>query len=128
MLKITYFLRLFPFQGTERVLGISLDMSEVGELYISEKVFSRMKNLRFLKFYTNLGNKEVKKEVKMHLAYKGLDYLSRKLRLLHWEAFPMSSLPFGFRTENLVELTMEDSKLIKVWDEIRVSVLIKSYQ
>ncbi|CAN6866913.1 unnamed protein product [Brassica oleracea] len=99
--------------GTESVLGISLDISELDrELYISERGFSGMTNLRFLKFYTNLGNKEVN----VHLPH-GLDYLCPKLRLLHWEAFPMRCMPSHFFPENLVVLAMEASKLEKLWNE-----------
>ncbi|KAG7532629.1 AAA+ ATPase domain [Arabidopsis thaliana x Arabidopsis arenosa] len=99
--------------GTESVLGILLDMSEVDELFISERGFSGMRNLRFLKF--DLRDKEFKREVNVHLPH-GIDYLSCKLRLLHWEAFPMRFMPSNFCPKNLVELTMEASKLEKLWD------------
>ncbi|CDY26386.1 BnaA02g23840D [Brassica napus] len=72
------------FQGTRNVLGISLDMSEIKELLISERGFDGMKNLQFLKFYTNLEDKEVK----VRLPH-GLAYLPQKLTLLHWEGFPL---------------------------------------
>lgn len=85
-----------------------------------------MTNLRFLKFYTNLRNKEVKKEVSVHLPH-GLDYLCPKLRLLHWEAFPMRYMPSNFLPENLVELVMEASKLEKLWSEAQVCVEFKCY-
>lgn len=112
------------FQGTESVLGISLDMSEISELHISERGFNGMRNLMFLKFYTNLWNKEVK----VHLP-DGLDYLSRKLRLLHWEAFPMRCMPPNFCPENLVELVMEASKLEMLWSGIQVRIdEIKCYR
>ncbi|KAL0793465.1 hypothetical protein Bca101_064842 [Brassica carinata] len=103
--------------GTESVLGISLDISELDrELSISARGFNGMTNLLFLKFYTNLGKKEVKKEVNVHLPH-GLDYLCPKLRLLHWEAFPMRCMPSHFFPENLVVLVMEASKLEKLWNE-----------
>lgn len=102
-----------------------MDISEIDALSISERGFSGMKNLRFLKFYTNLENKEVKKEVNVHLP-QGLDYLCPKLRLLHWEAFPMRSMPSTFRPVCLVELTMEASKLEKLWDGAQVRVVVKS--
>lgn len=85
-----------------------------------------MTNLRFLKFYTNLGNKEAKKEVNVHLPH-GLDYLCPKLRLLHWEAFPMRCMPSHFFPENLVVLVMEASKLEKLWNEAQVRVEFECY-
>lgn len=102
-----------------------MDISAIDELFISETGFNGMRNLRFLKFYTNLENKEVKKEVNVHLPH-GLDYLCPKLRLLHWEAFPMRCMPSNFRPLSLVELTMEASKLEKLWDGAQVCVVIKS--
>ncbi|XP_013734065.1 disease resistance protein RRS1-like [Brassica napus] len=100
--------------GTRNVLGISLDMSEIKELLISERGFDGMKNLQFLKFYTNLEDKEVK----VRLPH-GLAYLPQKLTLLHWEGFPLRCLPPNFIPNHLVELTMEASKLEVLWSGIQ---------
>lgn len=107
------------FQGTRNVLGISLDMSEIKELLISERGFDGMKNLQFLKFYTNLEDKEVK----VRLPH-GLAYLPQKLTLLHWEGFPLRCLPPNFIPNHLVELTMEASKLEVLWSGIQVHVRV----
>lgn len=85
-----------------------------------------MRNLRFLKFYTGLGNKEVKKEVNVRIS-DDLCYLCPKLRLLHWEAFPSRCMPSNFLPENLVELVMEASKLEKLWSEAQVRVEFECY-
>ncbi|CAH8366202.1 unnamed protein product [Eruca vesicaria subsp. sativa] len=103
--------------GTRSVEGISLDMSEVKKLLISEKGFNEMTNLQFLKFYSNLGDKEVK----VHIPH-GLDYLSHKLRLLHWEGFPMRCMPSNFIPKYLVELTVVASKLEELWSGSQVHV------
>ncbi|CAN6848296.1 unnamed protein product [Brassica oleracea] len=98
--------------GTKEVLGISLDMSELDdEVYISEKAFKKMTNLQFLRLYNHFPDEAVK----LHLPH-GLDYLPRKLRLLHWDSYPIKCMPSKFRPEYLVELTLRDSKLEKFWE------------
>ncbi|XP_010528908.1 PREDICTED: putative disease resistance protein At4g11170 [Tarenaya hassleriana] len=101
--------------GTETVLGISLDMSKIDNLYVDGGLFEKMINLRFLRFFMNPINN---KNVGMRLL-KGLDYLPRKLRLLQWDACPIRRMPRRFRPEFLVELTLRQSKLEKLWDGIQ---------
>ncbi|VVB15007.1 unnamed protein product [Arabis nemorensis] len=107
--------------GTPTVLGISLDISEIDhQLYISEKAFEKMPNLQFLRLYKNLRDEAVK----LYLPH-GLDYLPRKLRLLHWDLYPFKCMPSKFRPEFLVELTMRDSKLEKLWEGIQPLTSLK---
>nr|AXU93589.1 RPP4/RPP5-like protein [Arabidopsis thaliana] len=47
---------------------------------------------------------------------QGIVYFPRKLRLLQWNNCPLKRLPSNFKAEYLVELTMEDSELEKLWD------------
>ncbi|XP_010555991.1 PREDICTED: disease resistance protein TAO1-like [Tarenaya hassleriana] len=99
--------------GTGNVLGISLDASRLPDkLFISQKIFLRFPNLQFLRFC----NSSMDDGERMLRFSGGLDYLSRKLRLLHWDAFPMATMPRGFRPEFLVELNLRGSKLQKLWD------------
>lgn len=76
-----------------------------------------MINFWFLKFYINLGNKEVKKEVNVYLFY-GFDYLCLKFRLLYWEVFLMRCMFLYFFLENFVVFVMEVSKFEKLWNEV----------
>lgn len=101
--------------GTKNVLGISLDMSELDdEVYISEKAFKKMTNLQFLRLYNHFPDEAVKLQLP-----HGLDYLPRKLRLLHWDSYPIKCMPSKFRPEFLVELTLRDSKLVKLWEGVQ---------
>ncbi|KAL1198686.1 Disease resistance protein TAO1 [Cardamine amara subsp. amara] len=71
--------------GSRSVIGIAFEICRVKEnLHISERAFERMSNLQFLKFW---GDHDI-----LHLPH-GLEFLSRKLRLLHWTYFPMTCLP-----------------------------------
>ncbi|XP_010456568.2 PREDICTED: putative disease resistance protein At4g11170 [Camelina sativa] len=77
--------------GTETVLGISLDMSEIeDQVYISENAFKKMPNLQFLRLYKNFPDEAIK----LYLP-QGLDYLPhRKLEKL-WEGIqPLTSLKY----------------------------------
>ncbi|KAG5404108.1 hypothetical protein IGI04_010227, partial [Brassica rapa subsp. trilocularis] len=103
---------LCVFQGTAALLGIFLDISTINEWFLNERSFGGMHNLMFLKFYkSSLG----KNQTELHLP-RGLDYLPRKLRLLHWDTYPTTSLPLSFRPEFLVVLNLRESKLEKLWE------------
>ncbi|KAF8093454.1 hypothetical protein N665_0383s0082 [Sinapis alba] len=99
--------------GTQKVLGISLDTDEIDELHVHAKAFRRMGNLRFLKIYSKNG---LTRKLKLQLP-KSFDYLA-KLKLLHWDKYPMRCMPSKFRPENLVELRMCKSKLEKLWEGV----------
>ncbi|EFH62774.1 predicted protein [Arabidopsis lyrata subsp. lyrata] len=53
-----------------------------------------------------------------------MDYLP-PLRLLRWEAYPSKTLPLRFCPENLVELSMEDSQLKKLWEGTQLLTNLK---
>lgn len=89
-------------------------MDKIHELHVHESAFKGMNHLRFLKFYTS------EKEVRLHL-HESFDYLPHKLRLLHWDRYPMRSMPSKFRPENLVILKMQNSKLQNLWEGDSVS-------
>lgn len=106
----------YNFQGTEKVLSISLGTGEVDELYLHENAFRGMRNLRFLKVYSSSRLDTIKLQLP-----ESFDYLPPKLKLLRWDEYPMRCMPSKFRPENLVELKMENSKLEKLWEGIVVS-------
>ncbi|KAL9310560.1 putative TIR domain, P-loop containing nucleoside triphosphate hydrolase [Arabidopsis thaliana] len=96
--------------GTRAMSGISFDISGIDEVVISGKSFKRMPNLRFLKVFKSRddGNDRV------HIPEE--TEFPRRLRLLHWEAYPCKSLPPTFQPQYLVELYMPSSQLEKLWE------------
>lgn len=105
-------LNFFVFQGSKSVIGIHFDSSELsGELYISERAFKPMSKLKFLRVKGGWSDQNLILDTP-----QSLDCLSRKLRLLEWNCFPMTCLPFNFRMEYLVELSLRNSKLEKLWE------------
>ncbi|XP_020877447.1 disease resistance protein RPS6 isoform X2 [Arabidopsis lyrata subsp. lyrata] len=107
--------------GTKKVLGISLDIDEIDELHLHVDAFKGMRNLRFLKLYTNTKISE--KEDKLLLP-KEFNYLPNTLRLLSWQRFPMRCMPSEFFPKYLVKLIMTGSKLEKLWEGVMVSCYI----
>ncbi|XP_023636310.1 disease resistance protein RPP4 [Capsella rubella] len=102
--------------GTENVLGIYFNTSEINEpLLIGERSFEGMCNLQFIKFYKDWSREN---SAGLYLP-RGLVYLPRKLRLVYWDEYPLKCMPSNFRTEFLVKLKMENSKLEKLWEGIQ---------
>ncbi|XP_057990180.1 disease resistance protein RPV1-like [Hevea brasiliensis] len=97
--------------GTENVEGILLDMSGNGYLDLSSTAFIKMRKLRFLKFFYAPYSREGQV-----LLPRGLEFLPEELRYLHWEIFPLKSLPLNFCPKNLVELHMPRSNLRQLWN------------
>ncbi|KAH9726919.1 ADP-ribosyl cyclase/cyclic ADP-ribose hydrolase [Citrus sinensis] len=46
----------------------------------------------------------------------GLDYLPKKLRYIHWDTYPLRTLPSNFKPKNLVELNLRFSKVEQPWE------------
>lgn len=90
-------------------------------ILIDKSLFKGMPNLQFLIVHD--GRWWLKSESRLYLP-EGLAYLPRKLRLLKWNKFPLKCLPSDYKGQYLVELTMEDSKLEKLWEGTPVIILI----
>jgi hypothetical protein len=100
---------------TEKVEGMFLDVSEKREIELTSTAFARMYKLRLLKIYNSAAGDKCT----VHLP-SGLESLSHELRYLHWDGYPLTSLPCNFRPQNLVELNLSSSKVEKLWREDQV--------
>ncbi|CAG7882112.1 unnamed protein product, partial [Brassica rapa] len=103
--------------GTQKVIGIKLNIDEVDELNVHENAFKGMRNLRFLEIHSQTRYEIGNEEVRIHLP-ENFDYLPHELRLLRWLRYPMRCLPSKFRPEKLVKFEMVNSKLEKLWEGI----------
>ncbi|KAK7321389.1 hypothetical protein VNO77_31998 [Canavalia gladiata] len=99
--------------GSNAIEGISIDVSQIKGMNLSSDTFAEMINLRFLKFYSRWGER-----CNVYLP-TGLQSLSNKLRYLHWGGYPLDSLPSAFCPEKLVELSMPNSLVEKLWDGVQ---------
>ncbi|KAG6737785.1 hypothetical protein POTOM_059315 [Populus tomentosa] len=96
--------------GTENVEGMFLNVSEIREIELSSTAFGRLYNLRLLKIYNSVAGDKCT----VHLP-SGLESLSHELRYLHWDGYPLTSLPCNFHPQNLVELNLSSSKVKQLW-------------
>ncbi|XP_056848793.1 disease resistance protein RRS1B-like [Raphanus sativus] len=94
---------------TEDIKAISLHSADL-RFDVKPTAFVNMLNLRFLKIY--YFNDESISGLRLP---EGLDSLPDGLRLLHWEKYPLQSLPQDFDTCHLVQLNMPYSQLQKLW-------------
>ncbi|KAH0935254.1 hypothetical protein HID58_012371 [Brassica napus] len=95
--------------GTEAIEGIFLDASCL-TVELSPTSFEKMYRLRLLKLYSPTS----KHHCNVCLP-QGLYSLPDELRLLHWERYPLGSLPGNFNPKNIVELNMPYSNMTKLW-------------
>ncbi|XP_019057328.1 PREDICTED: protein SUPPRESSOR OF npr1-1, CONSTITUTIVE 1 [Tarenaya hassleriana] len=96
--------------GTEAIEGIFLDASNL-RCEFHPTVFNSMYSIRLIKFYySTSGN-----QCNLCLP-QGLESLPDELRLLHWENYPLKSLPQEFNPENLVELNLPHSEIENLWE------------
>ncbi|MFQ6667213.1 hypothetical protein Gotur_033312 [Gossypium turneri] len=82
-------------------------MSKLPNLELEPTALMKMRKLRFLKFYHSCGR---------ILLFKGLLSFPEELRYLHWEGYPLRSLPTKFDLRYLVELDMRHSKVKQLWE------------
>ncbi|XP_057429051.1 disease resistance protein RPV1-like isoform X2 [Lotus japonicus] len=108
-------------KGTEVVECIILDVSKVKDLHLSFNSFTKMTEMRFLKFYSSIPSEGCK----IYLP-NGLESLSKKLRRLEWPGYCLESLPSTFCAEMLVKLVMPDSNIQKLWDGVQNVVNLKT--
>ncbi|CAN6986936.1 unnamed protein product [Brassica oleracea var. botrytis] len=97
--------------GTDAIEGIFLDASDL-TCELGPTVFDKMCKLRLLKFYYSTSGNH---QFMLSLA-QGLYSLPDELRLLHWEGYPLENLPQKFNPENLVQLNMPYSDMVKLWE------------
>ncbi|KAJ9129833.1 hypothetical protein P3X46_035239 [Hevea brasiliensis] len=108
----------------KKVEGLSLDMSEIERVYLNSAVFSRIPNLRLLKFYWTPWLKKEGTGLIVESNY--LESLPNTLSLFHWEEYPFKSLPLNFSMENLVHLNVRNSKVEKLWNGVKCLPNLKS--
>ncbi|CAF2061426.1 protein SUPPRESSOR OF npr1-1, CONSTITUTIVE 1-like [Brassica napus] len=99
--------------GTDETEGLILHMCKMRDtLTMSNTVFEAMHSIKFLKFFHHLS------DIKPNLQLKSDGfYFPPDLRLLHWDACPLKTLPSRFRHHYLVEVNLRYSNLKSLWDD-----------
>ncbi|KAJ9700893.1 hypothetical protein PVL29_006292 [Vitis rotundifolia] len=107
--------------GTRAIEGLFLDRCKFNPSQLTTESFKEMNKLRLLKIH-NLRRKLF---LENHLP-RDFEFPSYELRYLHWDGYPLESLPMNFHAKNLVELSLRDSNIKQVWrgnklhDKLRV--------
>ncbi|CAE6218382.1 unnamed protein product [Arabidopsis arenosa] len=109
--------RLLKYKtGTAETRGIFLDMSNLENMKLSPDVFTKMWNLKFLKFYNSHCSQWCENDSKFCFPC-GLDCFPDDLVYLHWQGYPLEYLPSNFNPKKLVDLNLRHSHLKKLWEE-----------
>ncbi|CBI33318.3 unnamed protein product, partial [Vitis vinifera] len=116
-------------KGTRAIEGLFLDRCKFNPLQITTESFKEMNRLRLL----NIHNpREDQLFLKDHLP-RDFEFSSYELTYLHWDGYPLESLPMNFHAKNLVQLVLRGSNIKQVWrgnklhDKLRVIDLSYSF-
>ncbi|KAG7544875.1 Toll/interleukin-1 receptor homology (TIR) domain [Arabidopsis suecica] len=110
--------------GADSVRGIFLDMSELNKkLSLDRTTFIKMRNLRYLKFYSCCHQK-CEADSKLYFP-EGLEFRLDELRYLYWLKFPLNRLPIDFNPMNLTDLNLPYSEIEEVWEGLKDTPKLK---
>ncbi|KAJ1411287.1 Leucine-rich repeat domain superfamily [Sesbania bispinosa] len=98
--------------GTKAVEGLTLKLPRTNTKCLSTKAFMKMKRLRLLQ----LSSVQLDGD---------FEYLSRNLRWLCWQGFPLTCIPSNFDQRNLVSIELENSNVKLVWKEAQRMEMLK---
>ncbi|CAN6543610.1 unnamed protein product [Malus baccata var. baccata] len=99
--------------GSEAIEGIVLCSSEFEEAHWNPEAFTKMCKLRLLHIHN------------VSLS-KGPKYLPNALRVLKWSWYPSECLPPIFQPDELTRLSLQHSKIDRLWDGIKRLGKLKS--
>lgn len=85
-------------------------------VFIDGGILNAINNLKYFKAFTHLN--DIESTLKF---FPGTDNLPKTLRLLHWDAYPMTTLPSDYYPFSLIDLNLRYSNLVRLWDGILVS-------
>ncbi|KAG2313225.1 hypothetical protein Bca52824_024782 [Brassica carinata] len=95
-------------RDNESMACMALHMCEMpDELYLDGYAKNDQNSLKFLKVHRHSDHVEPT----LHFMSDDKDLLSLKLRLLHWDAFPLTDFSLRFRPLGLVEVSLRYSNL-----------------
>ncbi|XLR33432.1 hypothetical protein S83_061332 [Arachis hypogaea] len=96
-------------KGTQAIQSITLNMYEIDTIRLHPETFERMPELKLVRFHAPGFRTKL-------CAPEGITSLPKKLSYLHWDEFPLKSLPSSFGAERFVEIIMPNSGLQTLWE------------
>lgn len=109
-------------QGRDQVRGIIVDMSEMEEMPLDNQAFVGMSSLRYIKVYNSLYPRHCEARCKLNLPDELEFPKDNIVRYLDWMNFPEKELPSDFEPKNLIDLRLPYSKIISVWNCVKVCI------
>ncbi|TYI62970.1 hypothetical protein E1A91_D10G286900v1 [Gossypium mustelinum] len=105
---------------TDRIQGIKVDLSRMGNLLFQPSVFESMINLRYIFFYFPRSwlRKEHEEYKKLHTYQDDIISLLDELRYLVWHYYPFKSLSSSYNPKNLIALELPYGKMEQLWNEV----------
>ncbi|MED6106650.1 hypothetical protein PIB30_006275 [Stylosanthes scabra] len=107
---------LLKDQGSETIRSITTKLLLLKKLQLSPHVFSKMSKLQFLDFYSK-GPCYLPHDGGSLYLPEGLESFPDELRFLRWAYYPMEALPAQFSAENLIVLSLPNSRVKKLWHQ-----------
>ncbi|KAL6316807.1 hypothetical protein AAG906_021107 [Vitis piasezkii] len=107
---------LLKNEGTDAIEGIVLNISAAERIEFTTKAFKMMNKLRLLKVC-----RDHKCGSMVHVS-TDFEFPSYELRYLHWDGYPLESLPSNFHGEKLIELNLQNSELRGLWEGSKYSL------
>ncbi|CAJ1950913.1 unnamed protein product [Sphenostylis stenocarpa] len=98
------------------VIEENKDLSQIKNLRLHSDTLTKMKTLRFMKFYNSSGQSSSNTYIDLPAT---LEPFSDKLRYIDWIGYPYESLPSPFCAKFLVEIHMPHSKVKQLWQGIQ---------
>ncbi|ESR55134.1 hypothetical protein CICLE_v10023348mg [Citrus x clementina] len=89
-------------------------MSKVKDIHLNPNTFTKMRKLRFLKFYSSSFNGENKCKVS-YLQDHGF----AEVKYFYWHGYPLKSLPSNLNAEKLLFLELPGSDIEQLCDGVR---------
>ncbi|RVW38663.1 putative WRKY transcription factor 19 [Vitis vinifera] len=97
-------------KGTRAIEGLFLDRCKFNPSQLTTESFKEMNRLRLLKIH----NPRRKLFLEDHLP-RDFEFSSYELTYLHWDGYPLESLPLNFHAKNLVGLLLRNSNIKQLW-------------
>ena len=92
-----------------------MNLSATKQILLNTKVFAETKKLRLLKIYWKDRRDSGQKDDYKLILPRNFEFPSYRLSYLHWEDYPLESMPSGFYGENLIELNLKNSNIKQLW-------------
>ncbi|KAL1080328.1 hypothetical protein V6Z11_D10G286400, partial [Gossypium hirsutum] len=107
-------------KGTDRIQGIKVALSRMGNLLFQPSGFESMINLRCIFFYFPRSwlRKEHEDYKKLHTYQDDIISLLNELRYLVWHYYPFKSLSSSFNPKNLITLELPYGNMEQLWNEV----------